>query len=277
MVFKARIGANGLQRNTIKFINLNNYKMKKKLLFYNEIEALKEIKAIEANMLKLQSVIDEFSKLGADITVSIPELKSFLKPGNRYCEANEKTISQTLAQKLIPDGKLGGVPVNFDTIDQFLQLPPIDEVTRLISKTKPEAISHLDLFSIEHNVLAFSDEMRDRITEKYKVYISTEAEEKQYQQALQLAEALTSIDKDLGQNEKLQEIGDLQRVVEWDDAGKKYIPNIDFVKTGKAGKYFDVAVMARGNMKVKEVPISTPTELNYSSEFLQRLQTGTKE
>ncbi len=251
--------------------------MKKKLLFYNVAESTKELQAIEANQVKLQAIVDEFLKLGEKINMSIPELKSFLKPGNRYCEANEKTIKQTLAKKLIPDGKLGGVPVNFETIDQFIQLPPIDEVARLISKTKPEAFFHLDLFTIENNVLAFSDEMRDQVTEKYRIYISSEVEEKRYQQALQLAETLTSIDKDLGQNEKLLEVGDLQRVVEWDDAGKKFIANIDFIKTGKAGKYFDVAVMARGNMKVKEVPKSTPTELNYSSEFLQRLQSGTKE
>nr|WP_319512243.1 hypothetical protein [uncultured Draconibacterium sp.] len=153
--------------------------MKKNLLHFNEAAALKQLSELGKARDEFQEIVDEFYQIvGKNCTLKLEELKSFVRSGLNSVEANLKEINTILAKKHIPSGKIAGLQVDFEKLDQFLQLPDIGELVGLIEVMSLSSLSYLspEYFKLENNTLSILEGVEDQIMESHKLYIQNEAE-----------------------------------------------------------------------------------------------------
>lgn len=217
--------------------------MEKIIVKNRKEEAEARIILLGACINQLQAVSSEFCKLsGTDTPLTVSELQSLFtqKYGDPFARlrANVDVINNLIIQRHFPDGKVNGIPINPETIGQIVQLPPLDELTRLIEKTNPEIMTFMysNFIAVEDKEIVISEGSEERIRTFFITYTETDVECERFEAAKGLADALNRVCQLLPENDftyPLTTIGELETVVELDDSGV-FVPHEFFVKTGRA-------------------------------------------
>ena len=249
--------------------------MERILLHFDKVEADKKISLLTTIKDQLQGVCDEFTSLNPSFKISTDEVKTLFaevtNPQATILRPDIYQIKSLILNRLLPDGKINGLPVNVEKFEELFPLPNTDNLIKKIRSTHISAIEFLNssFYSLDKaGKIVIAPGAEQTIQESLKIYTETEEENERFEKAKALATALNEICS-IAKNE-LNSMADIVRVVEF-DAEDRFAVNSDFVKTGLVGQYVTVRdFMQFNNPKPAPTPAPVP-ENGFTNDFLKRI------
>lgn len=249
--------------------------MKDKIFIqFDKVEADNKISTLGAVKNQLQAVCDEFTALNPSFSINIDEVLSLFdeitNPGAVIPRPNIEQIKSLILNRLLPDGKLNGLPVNIEKYEELFQLPNTDNLLKKIRNTHIHAIEFLrvNYYDLDKGKVVIAPGAEEQVIESYKTYAETDEEIERLEKAKVLVSALNDICT-LAKNE-LNFIADLEMVVDFDESGQ-FIVNPDFVKNGMVGQYQRMHQLLHLNNSKQALEPAPICEAGFSNEFLKRM------
>lgn len=245
------------------------------LIQFNKVEADKKINILGIVKTQLQAVCDEFTALNPAFSISIDEVSTLFaevtNPQSSILRPNIEQIKSLILNRLLPGGKLNGLPVNIEKYEELFLLPNTDNLLNKIRNTHAHAIEFLraNYYALDKaGKILIAPGAEDQINESFKIYCETDEEIERLEKAKVLVSAINGI-CNLAKNE-LDFIGDLEMVVDWDETSQ-FIVNPDFVKNGVVGQYQRMHQFLHLDSPKPAPELAPIPEAGFSNEFLKQM------
>jgi hypothetical protein len=251
------------------------------LLHFNKVEADRKNSILAVTKNQLQTICDEFASLNPSFSINLEEVSSLFgevtNPQAQMPTPDIEQIKNLIFTKLFPEGKINGLPVNIEKVEELYQLPNIDSLLKKIRSTHILAIEFLNsgFYKLDKaGKIVIVPGAEEQINESFKIYADSDEEFERLEKAKALANALNDIRR-LAVNE-FNFWADIEMVVDMDEMCQ-FIPNPDFVKAGRVGQYlkgYELLQVINPN-QVTQTKAPTPNQgSDFSDEFLKQMGLG---